>query len=70
MADLRVLVVGCGNMGASHAEAYHAMEGVTICGLVARGESRELLNQRLGAVIPLLVTLSWRWRKPGLMPCA
>ena len=24
---LRVLVVGCGNMGASHALAYHKMDG-------------------------------------------
>lgn len=48
MADLRVLMVGCGNMGASHAEAYHIMEGVEICGLVARGTSRDVLNQHLG----------------------
>lgn len=48
MADLRVLVVGCGNMGASHAAAYQAMDGVTICGLVARGDSRHALNRQLG----------------------
>lgn len=48
MANLRVLVVGCGNMGASHAEAYHQMEGVDICGLVARGDSRATLNKHLG----------------------
>jgi len=45
---LRVLVVGCGNMGASHATAYHMLEGFEICGLVSRGASKEALNQKLG----------------------
>lgn len=45
---LRVLVVGCGNMGASHATAYHILEGFEICGLVSRGASKEVLNQKLG----------------------
>ncbi|AYB30005.1 gfo/Idh/MocA family oxidoreductase [Chryseolinea soli] len=52
MADqtklLRVLVVGCGNMGASHAEAYHTLKGVEICGLVSTGKSKEVLNAKLG----------------------
>ena len=34
---LRVLVVGCGNMGASHARAYHQMPEFEIVGLVSRG---------------------------------
>jgi predicted dehydrogenase len=34
IADLRVLVVGCGNMGASHAQAYHTLAGFEICGIV------------------------------------
>lgn len=46
--SIRVLVVGCGNMGASHAMAYHASEGFEICGLVSTGESKELLNEKLG----------------------
>ena len=46
--SLRVLVVGCGNMGASHAQAYHGMEGVEICGLVSTGKSKETLNKKLG----------------------
>ena len=33
---LRVLVVGCGNMGASHARAYHRMPEFEIAGLVSR----------------------------------
>jgi predicted dehydrogenase len=45
---LRVLVVGCGNMGASHATAYHILEGFEICGLVSRGASKEALNKKLG----------------------
>ena len=45
---LRVLVVGCGNMGASHATAYHILDGFEICGLVSRGPSKETLNKKLG----------------------
>ena len=45
---LRVLVVGCGNMGSSHAKAYHDMEGFTICGLVSRADSNRKLNESLG----------------------
>ena len=37
---LRVLVVGCGHMGAAHARAYHAMPGFAVAGLVARGPGR------------------------------
>lgn len=50
---LRVLVVGCGNMGASHATAYHTTGGVEICGLVSKGTSKEVLNTRLGGKYPL-----------------
>ena len=35
-------------MGASHAQAYHQFEGVTICGLVSTGKSKEVLNTKLG----------------------
>jgi len=45
---LRVLVVGCGNMGASHATAYQLLDGVEICGLVSTGKSKEVLNAKLG----------------------
>ena len=51
--NIRVLVVGCGNMGASHAMAFHLMEGVTICGLVSTGKSKELLDEKLGGGFPL-----------------
>ena len=51
--NLRVLVVGCGNMGASHASAYHTLDGFEICGLVSRGKSKEVLNEKLGIVYPL-----------------
>jgi predicted dehydrogenase len=50
---LRVLVVGCGNMGASHATAYHTLEGFEICGLVSPGKSKEVLNEKLGNKYPL-----------------
>jgi predicted dehydrogenase len=55
MADraLRVLVVGCGNMGTAHALAYRALPEFTLCGLVARGASKNHLRERLGADIAL-----------------
>lgn len=48
MSPIRVLVVGCGNMGASHAIAYHTNDGFEICGIVSTGKSKEVLNERLG----------------------
>jgi predicted dehydrogenase len=46
---LRVLVVGCGHMGAAHARAYHAMPGFEIAGLVARRpDARDRLAAELG----------------------
>lgn len=47
---LRVLVVGCGHMGTSHARAYKRMAAdFEIVGLVSRGEaSRRALNSDLG----------------------
>jgi predicted dehydrogenase len=50
---LRVLVVGCGNMGSSHAAAYHTNPGFEIVGLVSRGPSKETLNDKLGGKYPL-----------------
>ena len=46
---IRILVVGCGNMGASHAMSYHLLKGFEICGLVSRGESKVELNNKLGS---------------------
>lgn len=51
--SLRVLVVGCGNMGAAHATAYHNMDGFEICGIVSTGDSKVLLNEKLGGAYPL-----------------
>jgi len=45
---IRVLVVGCGNMGASHAQAYQLIDGFEICGIVSTGKSKEVLNEKLG----------------------
>ena len=50
---IKILVVGCGNMGASHAQAYHDMPAFEIVGLVSRGESKNILNAKLGADYPL-----------------
>ena len=50
---LRVLVVGCGNMGAAHSLAYQHLDDFTLCGLVARGESKTHLKAHLAADIPL-----------------
>jgi predicted dehydrogenase len=50
---IRILVVGCGHMGTSHAKAYHALPGFEIVGVVARGErSRRELLASLGADYP------------------
>lgn len=53
---VRILVVGCGNMGASHALAYHEMDGFEIVGLVSRGDSKKKLNESLKADYPLYET--------------
>jgi predicted dehydrogenase len=50
---IKILVVGCGNMGASHAMAYETIDGFEICGLVSTGKSKELLNEKLGGGYPL-----------------
>ena len=50
---VRVLVVGCGNMGASHAQAYHMMEDFEIVGLVSRANSKVDLNDKFGGVYQL-----------------
>jgi predicted dehydrogenase len=50
-AKLKVLVVGCGNMGTSHARAYHQLDDFEIVGLVSRGpNSRERLSKELGGL--------------------
>ncbi len=50
---IKVLVVGCGNMGASHALAYQLLDGFEICGIVSTGKSKEVLNEKLGGGFPL-----------------
>lgn len=50
---IRVLVVGCGNMGTSHALAYHNIPDFEICGIVSTGKSKEKLNDKLGGSYPL-----------------
>ena len=50
---IKILVVGCGNMGASHATAYHHLDGFEICGLVSKGKTKEKLNDKLGNQYPL-----------------
>ena len=50
---VRVLVVGCGHMGMSHAKAYHALPGFEIVGVVSRGEkSRRALLDAVGVEYP------------------
>ncbi|MEP3210940.1 MAG: Gfo/Idh/MocA family oxidoreductase [Maribacter sp.] len=49
MQKISVLVVGCGNMGTSHARAYHQMKDFEIVGLVSRKPaSRMKLSKELG----------------------
>lgn len=50
---IRVLCVGAGHMGRSHALAYHRIPGFEICGIVTRSpESRAALNAELGGGYP------------------
>lgn len=51
MNTLRVIVVGCGTMGSSHARAYARLEGFTLAGLVDRSvENAKRLARELGDV--------------------
>lgn len=51
---IKILIVGCGNMGASHATVYHQLKNdFVICGLVSRGESKLELNNALQANYPM-----------------
>ena len=52
-SPLRVLVVGCGNMGTAHATAYHSLADFEVCGLVSAGPSNRVLNEKLGGQYPL-----------------
>ncbi len=48
---IRILVVGCGNMGSSHARAYKMVDGFELVGLVARSPARRHpLAHELGGV--------------------
>lgn len=48
---LKVLVIGVGNMGASHARSYHKIEGFELVGLVSRTPGkREIVSKELGGV--------------------
>ena len=48
MKKLRIIVVGCGNMGSSHARSYHKLEGFELAGLVDRNiMTREKLGKEL-----------------------
>ena len=52
--NLRIVVIGCGDMGSSHAKAYAGMEEFEIAGLVSRKpESREALCSQLGGGIAM-----------------
>src|SRR5699024_12312975 len=50
---VRTLVVGCGNMGSSHAASYHDSPDFEIVGLVSFGDSKVRLNKQLNADYPL-----------------
>ncbi len=59
MTPLNVVVVGCGNMGRSHARAYRAMPDFHIAGLVSRQPaSREALDRELGGGHRTFATLT------------
>ena len=46
-----IIVVGCGNMGSSHARAYHKLKGFDLVGLVDKNPAiRENLSDELGGI--------------------
>lgn len=52
--SIRILCIGAGHMGRSHALAYHTIDGFEICGIVSRsGKSAEVLNGELGGGYPV-----------------
>jgi predicted dehydrogenase len=52
-SPIRILCVGAGHMGRSHALAYHTIPDFEICGIVTRSQSsRAALNSELGGGYP------------------
>ena len=47
---INVIVVGCGNMGSSHARAYHKLNGFDLVGLVDKNPESEKLSDELGGI--------------------
>ncbi len=48
---INIIVVGCGNMGSSHARSYHRLPGFKLVGLVDQSsENRERLSDELGGI--------------------
>ena len=48
---VKVIVIGCGNMGSSHARAYHKLNGFELVGLVDMNpEIRNKLSEELGGI--------------------
>jgi len=53
MPPIRILCIGAGHMGRSHALAYHRIPGFEICGIVTRSQaSSAALNLELGSSYP------------------
>jgi predicted dehydrogenase len=51
MQKIRILIVGCGHMGYSHAKAYHRIAEFDIVGLVSlESEDRSALSRELGGI--------------------
>ena len=49
MEKIKVMIVGCGNMGTSHAKAYHNIDGYELCAIVDKSEAnRQKVNNLLG----------------------
>jgi len=64
---LKVVVVGCGNMGSSHAKAYHADPGFTLVGVVDRAPGPRMRWRRPWAALRSSTTTIARWlHAPGL----
>jgi predicted dehydrogenase len=54
---VKILVIGLGNMGKSHALAYHNLDGFEIVGLVDMGEGNKKFNEEVSADYALFTDL-------------
>lgn len=64
-APVRVLVAGLGNMGLSHAKAYHALDGFEIVGLCHHPSWQKFVDIARGLGTPLVMRMNLNQQSSG-----